>query len=207
MIRHRSMAAFGNSKAKFPVNRYQYSMPRPVETSRQFRMVVRLAVACHDAGVDYDVNWNTVNGTVTITCQGESIPAAKPLPKEKRTKVIADWKPKQWEGEYQTECYMNSELKRLTPGMVIAHSSGLSLVMPCDTGEWGSEHGDADPNGKWYVTHSASGCGIGLNLSINKASEALTFMASYDVDWHLSIKELKTEIGQRALYTTIAKFG
>lgn len=200
MVRHRSSALIS-----VPQRGYGLAQSEP---SKQFRMVVRLAVACADAGVEYDIAWNLSAGRVTITCQGSSIPAAKPLPKEKRTKAIADWKPKQWEGEYQLECWMDANLKRLTPGMVIAHSSGPSLMMPCSTGEWGSEHGDADPNGKWSVTHTASGRGIGLRLPIARAAEALIFMASCGSDWHLSIDELKEQpVAQRALYTTIARFG
>lgn len=196
MVRHRSSALIS-----VPQRGYGLAQSEP---SKQFRMVVRLAVACADAGVDYDIAWNLSAGRVTITCQGSSIPAAKPLPKEKRTKAISDWKPKQWEGEYRLEGYHNG--KGLQPAMVIEHSSGLSLTMPCSTGEWGTEEGDANPNGKWSLTHTLTGRGFGLSLPIAKASEALLFAAACDADWHLPLESLRGS-GERAYNETLIRFG
>lgn len=185
------------------------------DISSQFRMVIRLAVACAEHGADYEMTWDTVPAgksakmRASITCRG-AIPMPKKL-KEPKVKVIREWQPKQWEAEYRLNAYHSKPAGcegRLIPAMVIEHSSGISLMMSCETGEWGTEHGDANPNGKWHVTHTASGLGFGLELPIQKAADAVCFAAAQPVDWTLHVDSLKElPAFRRAGLQTRAKFG
>jgi hypothetical protein len=73
----------------------------------------------------------------------------------------------------------------MRPGFVIAHSCGLALVHPSESGELGvTEHGaDEDIRQKWFVTHTASGRGFGLTLNFKRATDALLLATSFAVDW------------------------
>lgn len=215
MIRHKSTAVISQ-----PMRGYGYAQ---METTKQFRYLVRLAVACNAAKVDYDVSWSLTSGQgpsfrretkaelklpndqfhaltqeidannrkwlecqprATITVTAEKIPAAKALPKAPAPRVVADWKPRFHEAEYKLDAYDTREGRQ--PGFVIEHSSGLSLMCPSSTGEWGegAEYGDADPAGKnWRVQHTKSGLGFGIQQTLAKAAKALLLAASCPVDW------------------------
>jgi hypothetical protein len=106
----------------------------------------------------------------TITTTGK-IPTAKPLPKAPRLKLVSEWKPAIWDAVYRLEAYWDGNIKRWCPGFVIAHSSGLALVHPSESGELGiSEHGEnVDIRQNWLLTHSDSGLGFGLTLNFKRA--------------------------------------
>ena len=160
---------------------------KPDPITQQFRFVVRMAYACHEKGIPYDVEWNLeyfARMRATITAMGD-IPTPKPLPKPPKLKLVSDWKPTIWDAEYRLDAYHDANLKRMRPGFVIAHSCGLSLVHPCESGELGvTEHGaDEDIRQRWLITHAASGMGFGLTLNFKRAADALLLAASFGVDW------------------------
>src|SRR5579871_3899520 len=96
--------------------------------------------------------------------------------------------------EYKLDAWDDSKLGRKRPGFVIAHSCGLSLVHPSESGELGvTEHGgDEDIRQNWLVTHTASGMGFGLTLNFKRATDALLLAASFPVDWTQPADVLKT---------------
>lgn len=202
MIRHKSTAVLANGG---------YS--RRFEIAKPFRFLVRLAVACDAAKIDYGVSWAIGSGPspqtrATITITADKIPVAKPLPKAPPLRAIADWKPRFHEAEYKLEAYRTE--KAWQPGFVITHSSGLSLVCPSSTGEWSADvYGDADPTGKnWRVEHTLSGQGFGVELTLARAAKALLLAASSDVDWTQPVEILRALPSfQRAGKTVVAEFG
>ncbi len=184
---------------------------KPDPITPQFRFIVRMAVACHAACIPYDVEWNLeyfARMRATITAAGE-IPTPKQLPKPPKLKLVSAWKPTVWDAEYKLDAYHNGPLKRLCPGFVIAHSSGLSLVHPSESGELGvTEHGaDEDIRQGWLLTHAASGLGFGLTLSFKRAADALLMAASFPVDWTQDADTLaRSPEFKRAGYTVQAAF-
>lgn len=197
------------------------------EVSKQLRFVIRLAVACQASGTEYDVEWKMANKpadspgfypapehranqfgrmVATITALG-AMPATKALPKPPALRLVSDsWTPKQWDAEYKLDAIETAG--KLSPAFVIAHSSGLSLTMACGTGEWGTEHGDADPNGKWTLTHTASGKSFGVELPLPRAAKALLFASAQPVDWTVGLDTLKAAPGFiRAGLTVRSEFG
>jgi hypothetical protein len=184
---------------------------KPDPITSQFRFIVRMAVACHERQVPYDVSWSLQNRVTaaTITAAGE-IPTPKPLPKPPKLKLVSAWKPAIWDAEYRLEAYHDANLKRMRPGFVIAHSCGLSLVHPSDSGELGvTEHGaDEDIRQRWLITHTASGFGFGLTLNFKRATDALLMAASFPVDWTQDVEVLKPNAEfRRAGNTVIAAYG
>jgi hypothetical protein len=129
----------------------------------------------------------------TITATGD-IPMPKPLPKAPKLKIVSDWKPAIWDAVYRLNAYHDGTLNRMRPGFVIAHSCGLSLVHPCESGELGvTEHGaDEDLRQGWLVTHTASGKGFGLALNFERATDALLLAATFAVDWTQCTEALAT---------------
>jgi len=175
----------------------------------QFRFVVRLAHACHERQVPYDLMWSPQGSTmrVTITASGK-IPTPKPLPKPPKLKLVSDWKPAIWDAVHRLEAYSDGNRKR--PGFVIEHASGLALVHPSESGELGvAEHGDnEDIRQNWLLTHSASGLGFGLTLNFKRATDALLPAASFPVDWTHPADMLKANSDfRRAGYSVQAAFG
>jgi hypothetical protein len=144
--------------------------------TNQFRFIVRMAYACHERNVPYDLTWDRHESVMraTVTATG-NIPMPKPLPKAPKLKIASDWKPAIWDAVYRLDAYHDGTLNRMRPGFVIAHSCGLSLVHPSESGELGvTEHGaDEDIRQGWLVTHTTSGKGFGLTLSFKRATEAL----------------------------------
>jgi hypothetical protein len=184
---------------------------KPDAITDQFRFIVRMAVACHTGGIPYDVAWDRQAATTraTITATG-NIPTPKPLPKPPKLKLVAAWKPAVWDAVYQLDAYHDAVLKRMRPGFVIAHSCGLSLVHPSESGELGvTEHGgDEDIRQRWLVTHTASGLGFGLTLNFKRATDALLLAASFPVDWTQPADAIKTSAEcKRAGNTVIATYG
>ena len=62
----------------------------------QFRFVVRMAHACHVAGVPYDLTWSIGKGRATACLEAllETCRIAKrSLPKKPRAKLVSEWKP------------------------------------------------------------------------------------------------------------------
>jgi|SRR5579862_4634461 len=177
----------------------------------QFRFIVRMAYACHERQVPYDLMWSQQGSTMraTITAAGK-IPTPKPLPKAGRPKLVSDWKPTVWDTAYSLEAYYDGNRKRRCPGFVIEHSCGLALVHPSESGELGvTEHGDnEDIRQNWLLTHAASGLGFGLTLSFKRATDALLLAASFPVDWTQDAEALKSNPNfRRAGYTVRASFG
>ena len=184
---------------------------KPDPITRQFRFIVRMAVACHEQQVPYDVAWSVHDRRMraTITATGK-IPTPKALPKLPKPKPVSDWKPAIWDAVYRLDAYYDGALNRMRPGFVIEHSCGLSLVHPSESGELGvTEHGaDEDIRQKWFVTHAASGRGFGLTLNFKRATDALLLAASFAVDWthDADVLKLNTEF-RRAGNTVIAAYG
>jgi hypothetical protein len=184
---------------------------KPDPIMNQFRFIVRMAVACHERQVPYDVAWAVRDGRLaaTITATG-NIPTPRPLPKPPKLRVLPSWKPAIWDAEYRLDAYHDANLNRMRPGFVIAHSCGLSLVHPCESGELGvTEHGaDEDIRQNWLVTHTTSGKGFGLTLNFKRATDALLLAASFAVDWTQDTDKLATNPEfRRAGYTTQSTYG
>ncbi len=184
---------------------------KPDPITSQFRFIVRMAVACHERQVPYDLAWAVEDRRMraTITATGK-IPTPKALPKPPKPKPVSDWKPAIWDAEYRLEAYHDGTLNRMRPGFVIAHSCGLSLVHPSESGELGvTEHGaDEDIRQKWFVTHAASGRGFGLTLNFKRAADALLLAATFAVDWTQDADVLKPNPEfRRAGNTVIAAYG
>ena len=158
----------------------------------QFRFVVRMAYACHAAGVAYDIVWSREGSkmSATISASGE-IPTPRALPKVPRPQ--AAWKPAIWDAAYRLDAYHDASRQRRCPGFVIEHSCGLSLVHPSESGELGvTEHGsDEDIRQGWLLTHTASGRGFGLTLTFRRAVDALLLAASFAVDWTQDVATLE----------------
>jgi hypothetical protein len=169
-----------------------------------------MAYACHCQQVPYDLTWDRHESVMraTITATG-NIPMPKPLPKAPKLKIVSDWKPAIWDAVYRLEAYYDGTLNRMRPGFVIAHSCGLSLVHPSESGELGvTEHGaDEDIRQGWLVTHSASGKGFGLKLNFKRATDALLLAATFAVDWTQDTAALATNPEfRRAGYSVQAAF-
>jgi hypothetical protein len=183
---------------------------KPDPITSQFRFIVRMAYACHERNVPYDLTWDRAESVMraTITATG-NIPMPKPLPKAPKLKIVSDWKPAIWDAVYRLDAYHDGTLKRMRPGFVIAHSCGLSLVHPSESGELGvTEHGaDEDIRQNWLVTHTASGKGFGMTLSFKRATDALLLAATFAVDWTQDADTLKANPEfRRAGYTVRAAF-
>ena len=178
--------------------------------SRQFRFVIRMAYACHERGVPYNVLWARHEEdqiSATILAVG-AVPTPRALPKPPAEKPLAFWKPTVFEAVYRLDAYSNGQGK--CPGFVIGHSSGLCLVHPSDSGELGmnADGQEDDIRENWRVTHRASGQGFGVTLTFKKAVEALILAASYPVDWKLDIPTLaKDPQARRANYAILARYG
>jgi len=184
---------------------------RPDPITDQFRFIVRLAVACHEKNVPYELVWIMQDRRMraTITATGK-IPVPKPLPKPPKLKLVSAWKPAIWDAVYRTEAYHDPNLKRMRPGFVVEHSCGLSLVHPSDSGELGvTEHGENDDiRQRWFITHTASGKGFGLTLNFQRATDALLMAATFAVDWTQQIEVLQHNPQFRlAGDTVIAAYG
>ena len=188
MTSHRSMAY-----VKAIGDRGRAWKPDPITS--QFRFIVRMAYACHQGNVPYDLTWDRYESTMraTITATG-NIPVPKPLPKAPKLKIVSDWKPAIWDAVYRLDAYHDGTLDRMRPGFVIAHSCGLSLVHPSESGELGvTEHGaDQDIRQGWLVTHTASGKGFGMTLSFKRVTDALLLAATFAVDWTQDVATLAT---------------
>jgi hypothetical protein len=182
MVRHKS-TAYLNGCSYYGEN----------TVTKQFRHVLRLALACNEANVPYDLDWSFQKSAAsrmaaTIRIEAPSIPAVKSFPKPPRL-VSREWKPRYDEAVYELEAMHTAEGRK--PAFVISHSSGLSLICATTTGEWGDGEGDADPKGKnWSLTHAASGKSFGVCGPIGKVTEALLFAARQSVDWTQPIEEL-----------------
>jgi hypothetical protein len=185
---------------------------KPDPITPQFRFIVRLAYACHERGVPYDLTWGKHGDAAmaaTITASGK-IPTPKPLPKAPKLKLVAAWKPAIWDAVYSLEAYHDANLKRRCPGFVIAHSCGLALVHPSESGELGvTAHGaDEDIRQRWLITHTASGRGFGLTLAFKRATDALLLAASFAVDWTQDVAALEANPEfRRAGNSVVATFG
>jgi hypothetical protein len=204
MTTHRSTAYVKSSDA-----RHNWRKPEPI--TNQFRFIVRMAYACHEHQVPYDLAWNLADGVMcaTITATG-NIPMPKPLPKAPKLKIVANWKPALWDAVYRLDAYHDVSLNRVRPGFVIEHSCGLSLVHPSESGELGvTEYGDnEDIRQNWLVTHTASGRGFGLVLNFKRATDALLLAATFAVDWPQDATTLNTNPDfRRAGKTVLATYG
>lgn len=183
--------------------------PEPITT--QFRFVLRMAYACHEKHVPYDLDWSVKDGGIraTITATG-AIPMPKPLPKPPKPKPVCDWKPSIWDAEYSLDAYLDASRKRKCPGFIIEHSCGLSLAHPSDSGELGvTANGiNEDIRENWLLTHTASGLGFGVTLSFKRATAALLVAASFAVDWKQDAETLKSNPEfRRAGYSVQSVFG
>jgi hypothetical protein len=180
---------------------------KPDPITSQFRFVVRMAFACHERQVPYVLTWGLVDGVMsaTILATGD-IPMPTPLPKVPKLKVVADWKPSIWDAVYRLDAYHDANLKRRSPGFVIEHSCGLSLVHPSDCDELGGD--DADIRQNWRLTHTGSGLGFGLTLNFKRAADALLLAATFPVDWTQGVSALKGNPEfQRAGNVVLAAYG
>jgi hypothetical protein len=180
---------------------------KPGPITNQFRFVIRMAYACHEQNVTYDLTWNRRDSLMaaTITATG-NIPMPKPLPKAPKARPVSDWKPTVWDAAYRLVAYQDANLNRKCPGFVIEHSCGLSLVRPSDSDELGGD--DSDIRQNWRVTHTASGLGFGLTLNFKRATDALLMAASFPVDWTRDAEAIKADAEiRRAGNVVIAAYG
>lgn len=173
------------------------------EMSKQARFVIRMALACHEAGTPYDVEWKRIpkHGwmAATLTASG-NLPMPKPFPKAPRTKTAASWKPNLYDASYRLEAALVFEKDgpKWVAGHVIEHSCGLSLVRFGDGSETGEIVATAEKDAKdgWSVTHTRSGRGMGFQWKFNDAVSSLLAIAHY-CDWHQDIEALKDDEGAR----------
>ena len=184
---------------------------KPDPITAQFRFIVRMAVACYEQQVPYRVAWAVENHQMraTITATGK-IPTPKPLAKPPKVKPVSTWKPVLWDAVYRLDAYHDATLGRMRPGFVIAHSCGLSLVHPSESGELGvTANGEnEDLRQGWLITHTGSGRGFGLTLTFKRAVDALSLAASFPVDWTIDAGMLKLSPEfRRAGNTVIAAYG
>jgi hypothetical protein len=101
---------------------------KPDPITPQFRFIMRMAYACHQNGIAYDVQWAKHGDAAmgaTLTASG-AIPTPKPLPRAPRLRLVPAWKPAIWDAVYRLDAYHDANLKRRCPGFVIAHSCGLA---------------------------------------------------------------------------------
>jgi len=186
-------------------------------TTKQARYLIRLAVACNEAFVPYEIEWGPKQNHVfsgfgaTLTIRDVPyIPEAKPFPKEIKRRAV-DWKPKPFQAEYRLEAYVSTEKDEVKwcPGFVIDHSSGLSLVRPSANGEWNNEVEDDDRKvtDDWRVTHRESGRGFNP-VNFKRAVDILLLVAG-ELDWTLPMDELaKNPAGlKRCIDLVEANFG
>jgi len=179
--------------------------------TNQCRFIIRMAVACYERDVPYVLTWGLSDGVMVATIQvsGDHIPMPRPLPKPPKLKIVADWKPSIWDAVYRLDAYHDPNLKRMRPGFVISHSSGLSLVHPSDSDELGvTEHGEnEDIRQNWFIIHTASGLGFGLALNFKRATDALLLAATFGVDWTQDAETLKLNPEfRKAGYTVQAEY-
>lgn len=184
---------------------------KPDPITSQFRFIIRMAVACHEQQVPYDLAWSVEDRRMlaTITATGKT-PTPKALPKPPKPKLVSAWKPAIWDAVYQLEAFYDASLNRMRPGFVIEHSCGLALVHPSESGELGvTEYGgDEDIRQRWFVTHTSSGRGFGLTLNFKRATNALLLAASFAVDWTKDADVLKPNPEfRRAGNTVIVAYG
>ncbi|HEY4359526.1 MAG TPA: hypothetical protein VGN17_01085 [Bryobacteraceae bacterium] len=185
--------------------------PKPHPISDQFRFIVRLAVACHAQHVPYSVGWSIRDQRMQATIMAcGKIPVAKPLPRPPKSRPVSDWRPAIWDATYQLDAWHDAKLGKRRPGFVIAHSCGLSLVHPSESGELGvgEDGANEDIRQGWLVTHAASGRGFGLTLSFKRAADALLLAASFPVDWTQDADALQSIPDfQRAGQSVLATYG
>ena len=91
---------------------------KPDPITAQFRFIVRMAVACHEQQVPYDLAWAVEDRRMraTITATGK-IPTPKALPKPPKPKPVSDWKPAIWDAEYRLEGYYDATPKPDASGL------------------------------------------------------------------------------------------
>src|ERR1700733_11802656 len=91
---------------------------KPDPITNQFRFIVRMAYACHERNVPYDLAWERHESVMraTITATG-TIPMPKPLPKAPKLKIVSDWKPAIWDAVYRLEDYHDGALNRVRQGL------------------------------------------------------------------------------------------
>ncbi len=185
------------------------SKPDPI--TNQFRFIVRMAYACHESQVPYVLTWGCSDGVMAATIQVTGdIPMPRQLPKAPKLKIVGNWKPSIWDAVYRLDAYHDASLKRMRPGFVISHSSGLALVHPSESGELGvTEHGgNEDIRQNWFIIHTGSGLGFGLVLNFTRATAALLLAASFPVDWTTDAGAIKSNPeARRAGNTVIATYG
>jgi len=184
---------------------------KPDPITAQFRFIVRMAVACQDQRVPYNLAWCIENRLMraTITATGK-IPTPKALAKPPKAKPVSAWKPAIWDAVYRIDAYRDATLNRMRPGFVIEHSCGLSLVHPSESGELGvtQDDGNEDLHKRWLIIHTGSGQGFGLTLTFKRAVDALLLAASFPVDWTIDAEMLKLSPEfRRAGNTVIAAYG
>ena len=116
---------------------------KPDPITNQFRFIVRMAYACHERNVPYDLTWNRQDRVMraTITATG-NIPMPKPLPKAPKLKMVSDWKPAIWDAVYRLDAYHDGTLNRMRPGFVIR--ALVRIVARASVGV-----GRAGSNGAW----------------------------------------------------------
>lgn len=205
-IKHRSTVFFPELKCKFAGKRVVRD-----EMSKQARFLIRMALACHDNGVAYDVKWERRGigegafFAATLTAEG-NLPMPKPFPKPPRAKV-ATWKPDIM-GEASYRINANAPKAEPHSGWIIEHSSGLCLVKfgQSDSGELVAPEGEDIRDG-WMVTHTATLLGAGMKLGFQTACKALIHLASLWNGWNEYKSGNLPDEGMRAVLCTQDAFG
>lgn len=167
-------------------------VPNPNYTLDRLRFVLRLALACNTEGIPYNIEWsrrpdNSNDMQCTIFVIGK-VPDARPFPKPPQEKPKHVWKPSVWDAKFKEDVYYLSGKDTKSPGFVIEHVSGLSLVWATDSQEMGVRRGEnADIKRDWRLTHTKSGCGFELVQSFPSAVKSLNYAISLPVDWTLDV--------------------
>src|SRR5580698_6181886 len=89
---------------------------KPDPITAQFRFIVRMAVACAEQNVPYDLAWalDSKRMRATITATGK-IPTPKPLAKPPKVKAVSAWKPAIWDAVYRLDAWYDTTLGRMRP--------------------------------------------------------------------------------------------
>jgi hypothetical protein len=178
--------------------------------SKQARFVLRLALACAEKQIPYQLTWD-LNGSAraTIRVDGPTIPLPRQFPKYKAPKVPGDWKPSPFEAVYRLDAFTDEDGKQ-QPGFALSHSCGLSLVRPGESDSGELESGDCQETvlDRWRITHTSSGGGFGLSLPFNRAVRALLKAAASGCDWSQSSEALTADQTTRRISLQLeAEFG
>lgn len=200
MRKHKSTAYLDCSKW------HHYRDSKDIVTP-QFRFIVRMAQACADRGVTYDVRWKRDGERMLAT-----VAAVGNIPTPARLKKPADtfkraWKPKPMDASYTLNAFRAAN-EVWKSGYQIQYY-GLALVKPAESesGEIEIKDGDNLNNG-WSIVHARSGITLGIRGTFSRMAEAVERAVGSGVDWTQAEAEMRADkAAVRVHWELKAKYG